>query len=225
MKTLLASKSSLGTWDFNEGQDSPFQRQGSRDQSPSTDNIRGPARASCFFFLSFTLISICLSNFGRFFFLIVFLLHSLRFSSHLPCWFLCHLIQLSPAGHNSLILALSWPLEMEMCFPTMHFSQIASEGLSLMLLCSLGYNPEISGDLSQMVPPYFSSRLSRANPGFAESWFKLKPSLKLSFFAKVLFWKQNLLWENWENLTMSNQHFQCFHCVTFMLEFGKILPI
>lgn len=106
VRTLMATNSYLGTWDFNEGQDLPFQRQGCRDQSPSTD-------WGFLFFLSFTLISICLSNVGRGFSLL-FSLSLFGFSSHLSCWFLCRLIQLPPAGHNSLILALSWSLETEM---------------------------------------------------------------------------------------------------------------
>lgn len=126
-------------------------------------------------------------------FLYYFSLSLFGFSSHLSCWFLCHLIQLLPGGHSSLILALSWSLETEMSTSSPKqpgrswawcswapWDKILKHQVTLITWCLLISHPARVGQIQILV------------------W--VETVYEVNFFAKVLFWKQNLLWENWENV-------------------------
>lgn len=151
VRTLMATNSYLGTWDFNEGQDLPFQRQGCRDQSPSTD-------------WSFPFFSFLHTNFnlpfkcweGVFFVIFPFTLWIL-FSPFM-------LVPLSPHPASTCWSQLfDFGLELVTGNWNEHFSPTACEELSLILLSSLGYNPEASGD------PLFLIQ-GRTNPNLGLSW-------------------------------------------------------
>lgn len=71
--------------------------------------------------------------------------------------------------------------------------------------------------LDQKVPHWCSAGLTRTNardPGFAGSRIKLKPFVKSCCFAKMLFWKGNLVWENWgklNNVRLALSTFSLYH--------------